>query len=904
MLEIKNITKIYGAKNGFKALDDVSINFGSRGLVVVLGKSGCGKSTLLNIIGGLDSATRGEVVINGRSTKSFRSSDFDSYRNTFVGIVFQEFNLIDEISVYDNINMTMNLQEKNADVNTVDEVLEMVGLGNLGYRKPSELSGGQRQRVALARALLKNPEIILADEPTGALDSVTGEGVFETLKRLALEKLVVVVTHNKDLANAYADRIIEISDGKIIGDRMREQEAYGKVRELTDGVIEVSAGGSVNAEQLNARLKKGEINYIGIGHEKDRIALAYPETVETFYESAAKTEFNDTRKEDIPSDSKPFRLSKGKFRVRDSVKHAKAGMKRMKKRYRFLVVVTSICFTFFALALMMGMVSMPSLVAKSSFDTGSQPFVSVAALTQGEYPSKKFTNSEEKTAAEQLMGCVGAGEYKLRANPMFASGGLHGMNRYIMESFDAVLEMDDAADFNMRLSCGNGVCESTDEIIISDYAAWVLCKLGYIGYDASGKYSVLYPDSEEDILGTRLCISQSDTAYKIVGIYKTDYEDYLKVLTSSLYQIVDETLSELLYANMSFMYCKIIGAKGFAAQYRIDAKDSYDSDNYYYVLLSRTDGIYNYNYPASVAEMRYDKNTFESFMLWSAIKNGDGEYVAPDSLADDEMVVMYNVIADNVGYYGEEPEKLPQQSGFDDAVAQTYTVTIRQNGSGMVSKRNMKVVGVMLPRENDISLLGDGLLSELNVGDACDSVYFPRGAGRIGLEGKLSKLGKSGFTYGNAAVDCDTILFFGSFLKEVGGIFVVIAIVLLVLAFLTILNYISASIRFRAKEIAVYRVIGAKPTDIMRMFIAEGGFIAVTTSIIAIILSLIVSSIINSFLITALSVMGLGISIVNFNWLVHPIVIVCAAVFTVVISSVIPLLKVTTKRPIEAVKMI
>ena len=127
MLQVNNVTKIYGRKNGFKALDNVSINFGSRGLVVVLGKSGCGKSTLLNIIGGLDSATSGEVVINGRSTRTFKTVDFDSYRNTFVGIVFQEFNLIDEITVYDNINMTMKLQDKNADVNTVDEVLDMVG---------------------------------------------------------------------------------------------------------------------------------------------------------------------------------------------------------------------------------------------------------------------------------------------------------------------------------------------------------------------------------------------------------------------------------------------------------------------------------------------------------------------------------------------------------------------------------------------------------------------------------------------------------------------------------------------------------------------------------------------------------------------------------------------------------
>lgn len=184
MIQLKNITKIYGSgKNSVVALKNLSIDFGSKGLVVILGKSGCGKSTLLNIMGGLDKATTGDLIVSGRSAKTFSASEFDSYRNTYIGMVFQEFNLIDEITVYQNIEITLKLQRKNTDVNTVDEVLSMVGLASLGYRRPAELSGGQRQRVALARALLKKPEILLADEPTGSLDVSTSEEVFEVLKK-------------------------------------------------------------------------------------------------------------------------------------------------------------------------------------------------------------------------------------------------------------------------------------------------------------------------------------------------------------------------------------------------------------------------------------------------------------------------------------------------------------------------------------------------------------------------------------------------------------------------------------------------------------------------------------------------------------------------------------------------
>ena len=223
MIEIKNIVKTYHPKKGDKvvALSDVSVKFPETGLVFILGKSGSGKSTLLNVLGGLDTADSGEIIIKGKSSKDFSQGDFDSYRNTYLGFVFQEYNILEDFNVGANVALALKLQGRKATDEEINEILEEVDLAGFGKRKPNELSGGQKQRVAIARALVKNPEIIMADEPTGALDSNTGIQVFDTLKKLSENKLVLVVSHDRDFAEKYGDRVIELKDGKIISDELQ-----------------------------------------------------------------------------------------------------------------------------------------------------------------------------------------------------------------------------------------------------------------------------------------------------------------------------------------------------------------------------------------------------------------------------------------------------------------------------------------------------------------------------------------------------------------------------------------------------------------------------------------------------------------------------------------------------------
>lgn len=221
MLKLENITKIYEGKN-FKqiALNDVTLAFRNNEFVSILGPSGSGKTTLLNIIGGLDKYTYGNLIIDGVSTRKYKERDWNNYRSNKVGFIFQSYNLINHQTVLSNVLLSLNIagKPKKESIKLAKKVLKDVGLENYIKKKPKELSGGQMQRVAIARALVTNPDIILCDEPTGALDSQTSIQIMELLKEISKEKLVIIVTHNVTLANKYSDRVIALNDGVITYD--------------------------------------------------------------------------------------------------------------------------------------------------------------------------------------------------------------------------------------------------------------------------------------------------------------------------------------------------------------------------------------------------------------------------------------------------------------------------------------------------------------------------------------------------------------------------------------------------------------------------------------------------------------------------------------------------------------
>ena len=239
MLVLKGIKKDYPAGSGVvHALRGIDLQFRKSDFVAILGPSGCGKTTLLNIVGGLDGYTEGDLIINGTSTKQYKDRDWDTYRNHSIGFVFQSYNLIPHQTVLQNVELALTLAgvSKSERKQRAKAALEEVGLGDQLYKRPSEMSGGQMQRVAIARALVNNPEIILADEPTGALDTETSVQVMEILKRISQNRLVIMVTHNPDLANEYATRIINMLDGYILKDSapLTDEEIAAEERRVSE----------------------------------------------------------------------------------------------------------------------------------------------------------------------------------------------------------------------------------------------------------------------------------------------------------------------------------------------------------------------------------------------------------------------------------------------------------------------------------------------------------------------------------------------------------------------------------------------------------------------------------------------------------------------------------------------
>ena len=297
MLELKKISKVYHTAGlTQKALDDVSIIFRKNEFVSILGQSGSGKTTMLNIIGGLDNYTDGDLIINGISTKKYKNRDWDVYRNHRVGFVFQSYNLIPHQTALQNVELALTLSGVGKEERRKRSiaVLKKVGLEKQINKKPNQMSGGQMQRIAIARALVNDPDILLADEPTGALDSETSIQVMNLLKEIAKDKLVIMVTHNPELANLYSTRIVKLLDGKIVG--LLGKNGVGKTTtlKLILGLLPLEKGticlGNYSLYLYPMRYKK-QINYVSDSHDiyNNLTGKEYLNFIADMYEVSSET---------------------------------------------------------------------------------------------------------------------------------------------------------------------------------------------------------------------------------------------------------------------------------------------------------------------------------------------------------------------------------------------------------------------------------------------------------------------------------------------------------------------------------------------------------------------------------------------------------------------------------------
>ncbi len=527
MLEVKDLKKIYKTKNGadVNALDGVSLQFPETGMVFLLGKSGSGKSTLLNVCGGLDSPTEGEIIVKGRSSKDFKQSDFDSYRNTFIGFIFQEYNILNEFSVEDNIALALELQGKSKDKAAIDALLDDVDLQGFAKRKPNTLSGGQKQRIAIARALIKAPEIIMADEPTGALDSNTGKQVFETLKKLSRNKLVIVVSHDRDFAEQYGDRIIELKDGKVLSDVTKtqlEQQALSDNVNAVGDVLCIKRGTALtdqDFEKIKEFLKKSDDDVLIANNEKD---IRNFKKVSRINDNGEKEVFCDTdfSKEEKKQYSKEdSRFIRSKLPIRHAIRIGVSGLRSKPVRLFFTVILCTVAFMLFGLLSTLNFYDSEATFKQTMADTGpsvmqlqKQYRAQVSWYTNGKkdydyesYYDTRFTDAELTEYAASLSPDAFGG-IKITANFNIRQA----ESEYWVNSISTFAVLPE--NNSLRDKINGEYPKSKNEIVISSYTADVLynCKV----YDSDGK--LLELSAPEDIIGKLLAIGGN--FYKVTGI--------------------------------------------------------------------------------------------------------------------------------------------------------------------------------------------------------------------------------------------------------------------------------------------------------------------------------------------------------------------------------------------------
>ncbi|MDE7095325.1 MAG: ABC transporter ATP-binding protein, partial [Anaeroplasmataceae bacterium] len=532
MLEVKNLRKVYKSKNGVitKALDDVSLTFPETGMIFILGKSGSGKSTLLNVCGGLDKADSGEIIIKGKSSKEFSGQDFDSYRNTYVGFVFQEYNILDEFSVEENIGLALELQNKKRDKAVVDKILSDVDMTNFASRKPNTLSGGQKQRVAIARALVKEPQIIMADEPTGALDSKTGQQVFDTLKKLSQEKLVIIVSHDRDFAEQYGDRIIELKDGKILSDqtRMETTDDEKNVRFFGTDVVCVTNGSEITDEDLQSIKKflKRSGGSAVISTSRTQIAQMKEDRPELNVGS-----FENIKEQPKSKTYEQQKMIRSHLPVKHAVKMGANSLKSKPVRLFFTIFLSIMAFILFGLASTLMLFDGKKTTVQTFVDAEDQYMI----LSKGyygrytqylddvvEYQSRyeevqdtKYTIEEYKAFSQKYPGAIAVSPFSGRIESIRLSQ--YG-NQYYSESVEGAILVNDSIELLYGVQP-----IAKDEIAISDYILNGILSSKTRFMDSSNTEIKL--SKVEDLLYSeqnKITLSIGYKEYKVVGVFKLD----------------------------------------------------------------------------------------------------------------------------------------------------------------------------------------------------------------------------------------------------------------------------------------------------------------------------------------------------------------------------------------------
>ena len=934
MLEIKNLTKVYKPKKGVpvKALDGVSIKFPTHGMVFLLGKSGCGKSTLLNLLGGLDRYTSGEIIIKGVSSNKFRQRHFDSYRNTYIGFIFQEYNILDEFSVGANVALALQLQGRKADDKTINEILKEVDLDGYGNRKPNELSGGQKQRVAIARALVKSPEIIMADEPTGALDSTTGKQVLETLKKLSRDKLVIVVSHDREFAENYADRIIELADGKIISDVVPEIDNDFNVSDglnFNGNTIDVPQG-----YHLTEKDRKAINEYID--SLKDGVALNIKTSA-----TATTRKFKNTDTSRIKlDDGSKFKLIKSKLPLKYAFRMGANALKYKKVRLVFTILLSFIAFTLFGLADTCGSYNHIKTCTNSLIDSEIQYASIVKSIRHGEgldewwsewnnYLSDDEIAEISRKSQHQFHGVFVPQNSDLSFNGYFNTeyDGFpeNGINIYA-DSFSGFVEFtdQDADQLGYKILAGKLPDGSKNEMAISKYVYTTFNKAGYFdpnavkddgyvdkeNFDVKQQYEAI--KSYNDIIGKKFNLYNTEftvTAVVDTGLdlsrYEQLLEDQSKLSTQDM--LVNYLLQSELRSASEYSYASTIMLGKGGIQHLFDGNVLPSGVKDGGLELHLGEDMWNY----------FEWVTPLSQIVKKPITWVDGEKTV---LADNELILDFNLISnmidlssyrdDTIAFETEEQRLEYEYSILKKALKDnTYTLHYFNHYKGGNDSYEMKIVGFTTP---SVPYQYDDYYNTITVSDALFNKFTGGNSGIYSFavssmpeaRNDINKLVTFCYTPENdtkyplqnaVTYELDTI---NETLKMLSKVFLYIGLGFALFASLMLSNFIATSVSYKKREIGILRAIGSRSNDVFRIFFAESFIIAMINFVLAVTGTAVISAIVNNIL---RNEVGLLITILSFG--VRQIALLLAlSLLVAAISSFLPVKRIASKRPIDAIR--
>ncbi len=801
MLQVKNLVKRYTTKGEtVTALDGVSVDFPEKGMVFLLGKSGSGKSTLLNVAGGLDTPDEGEVIVKGKSSKDFSASDFDSYRNTYVGFIFQEYNILNELTVAENVALAIELQGKPKDDALVARLLEEVELKGYGDRRPNTLSGGQKQRVAIARALVKDPEIIMADEPTGALDSATGAQVFDTLKKLSKEKLVVVVSHDRDFAERYADRIIELMDGKIISDMTRGE---GEAENLTESgeTLTVACGAALTDEDAQKVV-------FFLRRHKGGLVISAGEEVP----AAKGAAFCATPASEAEREEDKTNFIRSRFPLRYALKMGASGLRFKPVRLAFTTLLATVAFIVFGVF--------------STLITYSEQKICASTLEQSDFQAavllKKGYCHSNATAEE-------------RSFPFNQTQSLHFDENdvSILEKEHPEMNFIPVIDFDLSpLSTMNSMTSLSDPSYRANYYyAQIRFFNGFI----------------------RASDVQSKTPF---------------TLTEGRWPQPNDTFSEIVISEQTLETFKFYG-------YRVNADaqpvpiDSF-SDLEGQLITAVTGSTTIYLRVVGVVD------TGEDFSAYEFLQSKEGSETQREALRDAfrYSFASLGVVADT--FYEENKDCDISKSYYENALASlkgriSWSTSYREDTDGVLYAYLYSTL-----RENRSGRCRTLMSYQREVDAARDVYYFTPYSFTFDI------------TYGNRV------------LSEIIAIVGPVAVILAVFAALLLFNFISASINAKKKDIGILRAVGARGTDVFKIFLVESLAITLVSFSLGCLGAFAACAIANPIFIEKEI---LTYSFFLFDW-VNALIVLGVALVTAFVATTIPVALNVRKKPVEAIRAI